>query len=449
MALNRRSFLRQSGLVIAAGSMGSVIASRSVAHARPSPLVTGYGPLLPDPLGVLDLPAGFRYRAISREGDPLTGGGQVPASHDGTGAFSAGVFGTFLVRNHELNLDDIAEDGLTPVAQVAGHSYDPEAVGGTTTLLVSPAGRLVSHKISLSGTLDNCAGGLSPWGTWLSCEETFETLVKPHGYVFEVDPWRGGNPEPIRAMGRFEHEAVAFARDGTAYLTEDASGPLGCIYRFQPARRLAGRGSLHAGGKLHAMVIDGVQSDLSVVQEPGTVRGVRWVEVPNREPADDEAPVREQVIGKGATPIRKAEGAWRGLDGAIWFTASYAEGPDAEDPDDATEAQHSGQIWRYDPRAETMTLVAIFPYGSPYDGPDNITVSPHGFALACTDGDDDNWLIGINDQGGSFEFARNASTDDEFTGATFSPDGRTLFANIQGAPAVTFVITGPWVTGAR
>jgi secreted PhoX family phosphatase len=137
------------------------------------------------------------------------------------------------------------------------------------------------------------------------------------------------------------------------------------------------------------------------------------------------------------------------VDGAIWFTASYAEGPDAEDADDATEARHSGQIWRYDPRAETMTLVAIFPYGSPYDGPDNITVSPHGFALACTDGEDDNWLLGINDQGGTFEFARNASTDDEFAGATFSPDGRTLFVNIQGAPSVTFAITGPWVTGAR
>lgn len=449
MALNRRSFLRQSGLVIAAGSMGSVIASRSVAHAQGSKLVTGYGPLVADPAGLLDLPAGFCYRVISREGDPLTGGGVVPASHDGTGAFSAGVFGTFLVRNHELNLDGIVEDGLTPVAQVAGHSYDPEAVGGTTTLLVSPGGRLISHKISLSGTLDNCAGGPSPWGTWLTCEETFETLVKPHGYVFEVDPWRGGNPEPIRALGRFEHEAVAFDRNGTAYLTEDASGPLGCIYRFVPARRHGGRGSLHAGGSLHAMVIQGVQSDLSVVQEPGTVLPVRWVEVPNRDPGDDETPVREQVIGKGATPIRKAEGAWRGLDGAIWFTASYAEGPDTEDADDATEAQHSGQIWRYDPRAETLTLVAIFPYGSPYDGPDNITVSPHGFALACTDGEDDNWLIGINDQGGTFEFARNASTDDEFTGATFSPDGRTLFVNIQGQPAATFVITGPWVTGAR
>jgi secreted PhoX family phosphatase len=446
--LARRSFLRQSGLVIAAGSMVPVIASRASAQTLASGPVTGYGPLVPDPEGVLDLPAGFRYRVFSREGDALTGGGLVPASHDGMAAFSASIFGTALVRNHELNLGSIEEDGLTPVQHVPGHDYDPAAVGGTTTLLLSRNNKLVSQKVSLSGTLDNCAGGPTPWGTWLTCEETFETLEKRHGYIFEVDPWRGGNPEPIVAMGRFEHEAVAFARDGSAYLTEDASEPFGCIYRYEPNRRLGGRGSLHAGGKLRAMALEGVSVDLSEVQEPGTVLRVRWVDVPNIDPADDATPTREQAIGKGATPIRKAEGAWRGQDGSIWFTASYADGPDAEDAEDVSAAAHSGQVWRYDPRAQTMALVTLFPYGSPFDGPDNITVSPHGFALVCTDGDDDNWLVGISERGESFAFAKNASTDDEFTGATFSPDGRTLFVNIQGAPALTFAITGPWHKGA-
>src|SRR6185295_13997582 len=107
-------------------------------------------------------------------------------------------------------------------------------VGGTTTLLVSPDRSLLSHRVSLSGTLDNCAGGPSPWHTWLSCEETLEVLDKPHGYIFEVDPWRGGNPEPIVPLGRFEHEAISFDRSGRAYLTEDATEPFGLVYRFTP-----------------------------------------------------------------------------------------------------------------------------------------------------------------------------------------------------------------------
>jgi len=81
---------------------------------------------------------------------------------------------------------------------------------------------------------------------------------------------------------------------------------------------------------------------------------------------------------------------------------------------------------------------------SPFDGPDNITAGPHGFALACTDGEDDQWLLGITDDGGTFPFALNPAGDDEFAGATFSPDGETLFVNIQGSPALTFAVFGPW-----
>jgi len=427
--------------------MARVISSRSTAHAQPAIAGTGYGALVSDPAGLLDLPAGFSYRVFSREGDALSKGGLVPASHDGMGAFSASFFGSFLVRNHELNVDDIAEDGLTPVAHVAGRDYDPEAVGGTSTLLVSPQGRLISHKISLSGTLDNCAGGCTPWNTWLTCEETFETLGKKHGYIFEVDPWRGGDPRPIVALGRFEHEAISFGRDGRAYLTEDAGDPFGCVYRFTPTRPLAGPGSLHAGGTLQAMAFDGVDTDLSSVQQTGTVLPVRWVDVPNVDPNDDETPTREQAIGKGATPIHKAEGTWRGVDGAIWLVSSYADGPDAEEAEDVTDALHKGQIWRYDPRGETAELVVQFGADTLYDGPDNLTVSPHGYALVCTDGEDDNWLLGITPGGEVFPFARNAATDDEFAGAVFSPDGRTLFVNIQGAPAFTLAIRGPFAAG--
>ncbi|HEX5659514.1 MAG TPA: alkaline phosphatase PhoX, partial [Polyangiales bacterium] len=438
----RRNFLHGTGAVIAAGSLSQVIQSRASAQGLLNS--GGYGALIPDPDGILDLPAGFTYRIFSREGELLSDGHTVPGCHDGMAAFSASFFGDFLVRNHEINPEDAEEDGIVTVAQPKGLTYDPEGAGGTTTLLVH-RGRVLQSKISLAGTLDNCAGGPTPWGTWLTCEENTDTLSKPHGYIFEVDPWRGGNPEPIKAMGRFEHEAVAFGRDGSAYLTEDTSEPYGLIYRYQPTHRLRGRGSLHAGGVLTALQVEGVTVDLSEVVEPGTVLPVKWVEIANVDPGDKDTSTREQGIGKGATPIQKAEGAWRGRDGSIWFTASYAVGPTPEDPEDApTVNAHKGQIWKYDPRRDKLELVAIFPVGVAWDGPDNITVGPHGFAVACTDGDGENFLLGISDDGKVWPLARNANGDDEFTGATFSPDGRTLYANIQGIPAFSIAITGPW-----
>ena len=288
----------------------------------------------------------------------------------------------------------------------------------------------------------------SPWATWLSCEETDEILSKPHGYIFEVDPRRGGNPEPIVPLGRFQHEAVSFDRKGRAYLTEDASEPLGCIYRFTPRRPLAGPGSLHAGGVLEAMSVAGITGDLSVLQEPGTRLGVRWLRVPHSNPLQGETPVREQVIALGATPLKKAEGTWLGYDGSIWFVSSYAGGPLAERPGDVTVAAHSGQIWRYDPQHQQLELIAFIPVGSPFDGPDNITAGPHGFAVACTDGEDDNWLLAIGNDGGVSPFAFNALSDSEFAGATFAPDGETLFANIQG-DGLTVAIWGPWKSGCR
>ncbi|HEU5077405.1 MAG TPA: alkaline phosphatase PhoX [Polyangiaceae bacterium] len=444
---NRRSFIRSGAIVIAAtGSLASVIGAVSPAAARGRRLqkpFRGYGPLVPDPKGVLDLPRGFHYTVFSSAGDILSSGGLVPSSHDGMAAFDA-PWGTWLVRNHELSSEDVEEDGLVPVAHVPGATYDAEAVGGTTTLLVRPNRQLAHHQVSLAGTSTNCAGGPTPWGTWLTCEETDEVLDKPHGYVFEVSPSLGGNPVPIIGMGRFEHEAVAIDQRGTAYLTEDADGPFGCVYRYLPRRPRGGLGSLHAGGRLEALRAVGVDTDLSIIQTPGSVLELEWVEVPNPDPGADDTPVREQVIARGATPIPKCEGAWTDADGNVWFVASRGDGPDAEDEDDRSAALHSGQIWKIDPRSGSMELVVLFEHGDDYDGPDNITVGPHGFALACTDGEDDQYIVAVTEDGSVHPFAYNPFSDDEFAGATFSPDGQTLFVNIQGNPALTFAIWGPW-----
>ena len=189
-----------------------------------------------DPEGLLDLPHGFRYEVFSRHGvDRLTTGQPVPGSHDGMAAFAAPGGGTFLIRNHELEQESIDEDGLAPVPLRKGSVYDPSQFGGTTTIALTADNRVRWHRASLSGTIRNCAGGPTPWGTWLTCEETDDVIDRvKHGYVFEVDPVHDGDPRPIKAMGRFEHEAVAVnPKTGTVFLTEDASEPFGLVYRFR------------------------------------------------------------------------------------------------------------------------------------------------------------------------------------------------------------------------
>lgn len=452
MKLTRRSLIKSSSLAVAAsGSLAGMLVRPGTASAkrwrRPpqrDACFEGYGELVADPKGLLDLPRRFRYEMFSVEGEAMSDGNVVPGAHDGMAAFPSRHGGSYLVRNHELKPDDVIEDGLPGVAKTDA-CYDPEAVGGTTTLLVDRHRRLRYDAVSLSGTVDNCAGGPTPWQTWLTCEEDLASFARPHGYVFEVDPRRGGNPEPIVGMGRFEHEAVAFDRRGAAYLTEDAGGPHGCFYRFLPNRPLGGRGSLHRGGRLQALAVPELAgTDLSAVQLPTTELAVEWIDVPNPNPGDGDEQVREQMNRLGAVPIPKCEGTWADADGSIWFVGSRGDGPDAEDEEDRSADEHAGQIWRYDPFDRVVRLATIFHRGTPFDEPDNITAGPHGFALACTDGDDDQWLFGINDGGGVFPFAFNAENDEEFAGATFSADGGTLFVNIQAPPGRTFAIWGPW-----
>lgn len=449
MAISRRQLFERTGALglgmVFAGTLDTVFGGPAHA-APPSGEVYGYGPLVPDPAKVLDLPEGFTYRLLSPTGSTFPGG-VVPDRHDGMGLFpTAG--GVLLVRNHELGTQTRAVP--TPPAL----TFDPGAPGGTMTLEVDDDLQLVSQHASLGGTVRNCAGGRTPWGTWLSCEETEaragdagmtgKTLTKDHGWVFEVDPHdpsRNVDPQPLTAMGRYAHEAVAVDPEtNVAYLTEDDDDPFGLFYRFTPADASGTHGSYRAGGVLEALRVPGVR-DLSTVTRIHTrFPHVEWVPVP--DPLAATTSTRRQLTDDQVTRSQKLEGAWYGR-GAIYFAASFSrsDGTDGRRP-------HQGQVWRYEPKTGSLTLELIFD-GGRFDGPDNISISPFGGGVVIAEdgGGPDQYLLGVARNGRPFPIARNRTPrNSELAGVVFSDDGRTLFGNIYTGTGGTFAIRGPWHT---
>ncbi|GAA1524076.1 PhoX family protein [Actinomadura kijaniata] len=461
MTVTRRQVLATSGALGAAGITftgaveelfgGSEPAARAAAAVGGT---DGYGPLVPDPKGILDLPRGFRYTILSREGRPLRSGqGKVPGNHDGMTALPGrGRDELWLVRNHENR-----PTARNPVPAVKGITYDPAAKGGCTTIGLS-GGKVRTERVAIAGTAVNCAGGPTPWGTWLTCEEDESKAgtngySKDHGFIFEVDPYRGRtDAKPFTAMGRFQHEAVAVdPHSGIVYETEDAfAHPFGLFYRFLPRRPKGGFGSLHAGGRLEALRVPGVP-DLSVVRKAGTsFDKVEWVKVP--DPLARQTPIRLQDFGKGGiTHAQKLEGCYWG-DDRVYFVSSYARSREG------SGADHFGQVWSYEPRRNRLTLVIVFGPGTdvnkPGESPDNICLAPQGGLMVCEDGGGEQFVYGVTRRRRVYPMARNrqnigtpqAPEYGEFAGATFSPDGRTMFVNVY-APGTTFAITGPWHRG--
>ena len=449
------------GLARAGGAAGAVT---TVKHGTG----VGYGPLVTDPAGLLSLPKRFRYTVVAKSGvTTLEGGGVSPDNYDGMAAFVRPGGGSVLVANHEIRAPGSYQHG---VPHVAGVTYDPGVDGGTTTIEVDASGARVREYVSLAGSSTNCAGGRTPWNTWLTCEETFQpaNATKPHGYVFEVDPYdqtANQDPKPIVALGRFEHEAVAVDPDtGQIYETEDSNDPHGLLYRWTPpADALPLRGGSLGGLDPDAGVLEAMQAfedgtwvpDLCVATKPGTTYDVVWKAVPNRNPATAADVIRKQFNGTWGDPAatytdrpggditrsRKLEGAWWG-DGGAYVVASFAR------TGDGSAVQHDGQVWFVDPLEHTITLKLRFAYtatDSDPDGPDNITVSPYGGVILAEDGEGRQHLVGATAQGVTYFLARNEYGDGsgEMAGPTYSADKSTLFANLFN-PGHVYAITGPW-----
>lgn len=431
--LNRRDMLSATGAAFLALALGGC----TIPH-RHATAVLPYGPLEPDPLGFLDLPEGFSYRVISRFGDAMDDGGTVPDAADGMGCFALPGGRIALVRNHELKA---LQDGGGPIASGFDRRTSNGTIlpGGTTTLVLDAATLAVERQYrSLAGTIRNCAGGTTPWGSWLTCEEDVtragQGVGRDHGWIFEVPASAGGlvDAVPLTAMGRFNHEAAAVDPvTGNVYLTEDRDE--GLLYRFVPAVA----GQLAKGGRLQALAIPDLPDSRNWSarsMRTSNWHDVRWLDLDGVDAPDDD--LRQRGAAAGATVFARGEGIHMGA-GELYFCSTsggYAR---------------LGQIFRLAlPPSGTARVQLFFESASPdqMNFGDNLAIAPNGHLIVCEDQYTDivdNHLRGLTPAGSPYPIARlRAQT--ELAGACFSPDGRTLFVNAY-SPAATLAITGPWV----
>lgn len=453
--INRRRFLQ----CLAASAASPPIARSAHGSNR------GFGPLQRDPGGLLDLPAGFSYHVVSKAGDTMDDGFKVPPAHDGMAAFPGADGRVVLVCNHEMPpaFPEYSAFGTGFQAlpeRIKERIYDhgggtSPGAGGTTTTVYDPrSGRTERQHLSLAGTELNCAGGPTPWGSWLSCEECFEspgtgfsrgrliTRDEKHGYVFEVPAGETGlaEPLPIKAMGRFEHEACAVHEpSGIVYMTEDRHYSL--FYRYIPD--VPGR--LHEGGRLQALAITGRPAlplhnwsgDRAI--GIGESLPAEWIDLEDVDPVEND--LRLRGAAAGAATFARGEGLCAAGD-AFAFTCTIGG------------SLRLGQVFLYQPsplegqdgeagRPGQLTLVAEAGEDSLLRNADNLTMAPWGDLIVCEDTSSHCGLVGIRPDGTQYPLADNAHSNSELAGVCFAPDGKTLFVNIQ-YPGTTLAITGPW-----
>jgi uncharacterized protein len=503
---SRRTLLKGAAASILTVPMLGLAARRAAAYARLELIASPYGPVSPvkdmvTGLALLQLPEGFTYQTFGWSGDAMADGNPTPTNHDGMAVVRSRIVGgeaeLTLIRNHEATVNPLYGMIKAPAIYDKGTALKGEdsddneiigaAAGGTTTLTFRN-GKFTESMPSLGGTWNNCAGGPTPWGTWLTCEEDKSDLTadggEKHGYVFEVSPVAGETTgRPIVAMGRMDHEAIAFDPIGGAlYLTEDDRNQAG-LYKFVPDDRSAKLGALEQGGTLYMAKARGVEKADLLDPQIGDSYLIDWVRIedPDLEPQSfTEMPFEADNMASGpfvqgrnlgALRMSRLEGCWYSAKDGLIYMTDTSSGKD----DEGKIGRGDGSVWTLDPLNDRLTCIFQAQNKVAGNNFDNVTVSPRGGVLLCEDGggvEDDfgvgERLMGLTPAGETYLFAKNnvmlSETDikaagkslefiaaddhrnNEWAGATFDPSGRWLFVSIQ-TPGITFAITGPWERG--
>lgn len=451
---SRRRFIKNTGIT-SLGFMGLSYMINSQAMATPH---AGFGPLQPDPQGILNLPKGFSYKVIFRKGEQMSDGFYSPGRPDGMATFAGKKNHVILIRNHEINPgSDEGPYGQDPELFRKidlNKVYDPgsgttPSTGGTTTLIFDEkAAEVETSYLSLTGTNRNCAGGITPWKSWITCEENTDLaggdMEKDHGFNFEVPASEKvglADPVPLKEMGRFNHEAVAVdPSTSIVYQTEDR--PDGLIYRYIPLVPE----QLNKGGKLQILALKEQSSydtrnweDLTTPEMPvNQPFDVEWLDIDNVFAPEDD--LRYRGFEQGAARFARGEGMWYGEQ--EFFFACTNGGKTG-----------TGQVFRYTlspyegtlREKETPGKLELFLEPNNTDllkNCDNLTIAPWGDLILCEDHPHP-FVVGVTPKGEYYKLAENTLFPSEFAGGVFSPSGNTYFVNIQDA-GITLAITGPW-----
>ena len=382
--MERRGFLRVAVVGGAAAAFGGASWGQAfAAGAQPGP--SPYGSLGAADVNGIRLPSGFSSRVVARTGQKVAGTNYTwhPAP-DGGACFADGS-GWIYVSNSEVS-----------------------STGGVGAIRFDAQGRITGAYRTLSNTNVNCAGGATPWDTWLSCEEVSD------GRVYETDPW-GVKPAVVRpAMGRFKHEACAVDADHRyVYLTEDVTD--GCLYRFRPTTW----GDLSSG-------------TLQVMRGGTATSGpVTWATVPD----PDGSPTATRYQVSGAKRFNGGEGCYY-ADGTCWFTT-----------------KGDNRVWAYDATASTISLTyddSLVSGSAPLTGVDNITGAANGDLFVAEDGGNMEICV-ITPAGVVAPFLRvGGQSASEITGPAFSPAGDRLYFSSQRGTSgssgggITYEVSGPF-----